>query len=688
MKSVKDICLASVLLLLFFVISILIGSIGTQSSLGSERTQARQIHENKSTFSNNLFPTLCRRISRTVQELEHEQRTLSELLSKSPPVGVRFQQARFGFHSRPIADESATQTLQINLPQPHTIDTIVLVPARVDSTMYLDEGYGFPIRFKIGVIDQENQYTLVADETASDFPNPGLYPYQVRGRWESIRSVRIEVTKLWPLHDRWAFALGEVMVLAGDRNLGVGSEVKVSRPFYRPPVWVSEYVVDGQSILGLPVSNEMSSTSGYLSERTANAATTKWIQVDLERSVQIDEVRLIPARPTDYADHAGYGFPVRFRILVSETPDFKDSIILADQTSDSYPNPGDNPVVLPSIDVIHGRYVRLEAIELWGDSWKYVLALAELQVFVDGKNIALAKPVTAKDVIENTEDHELWLPKYIVDGKSSQNRLLPLSDWLGRIESRRVAEARLVDVVSELEDARGNVLASIGVLGMGVIGSLGYWIYRQRLQTNRETEKLRQRISGDLHDDIGSNLGSIALTSNLALRSSTLPGETRRDLERIHDTAAETLVSMRDLVWLIDTSQSTVNDLRLRVGQVAEAMLQGIQHSVSIEGIDEKSRLSLASRRYIHLSIKEILHNIVQHAQATEVSIAISSLRNQIRVQVHDNGHGFNVDETSRGHGLKSLRRRAAAFHGTIHIVSSPNNGTTVDLRCPFRERA
>ena len=141
---------------------------------------------------------------------------------------------------------------------------------------------------------------------------------------------------------------------------------------------------------------------------------------------------------------------------------------------------------------------------------------------------------------------------------------------------------------------------------------------------------------------------------------------------------------MRDLVWLIDTSQSTVHDLRLRVGQVAEVMIQGIQHSVTIDGIDEKLRLSIASRRYIHLSIKEILHNIVQHAQATKVSITFSSIRNQIRVQIHDNGHGFNVNDTSRGHGLKSLRRRAATFHGTIHIVSNPEKGTTVELLCPI----
>jgi signal transduction histidine kinase len=138
------------------------------------------------------------------------------------------------------------------------------------------------------------------------------------------------------------------------------------------------------------------------------------------------------------------------------------------------------------------------------------------------------------------------------------------------------------------------------------------------------------------------------------------------------------------LVWLIDTSQSTVQDLRLRVGQVAEAMLQGIQHSVTIDGIDEKLRLSIASRRYIHLSIKEILHNIVQHAQATKVSITFSSIRNQIRVQIHANGHGFYVNDTSRGHGLKSLRRRAATFHGTIHIVSNPEKGTTVELLCPI----
>ena len=162
------------------------------------------------------------------------------------------------------------------------------------------------------------------------------------------------------------------------------------------------------------------------------------------------------------------------------------------------------------------------------------MRLAELQVFVEGKNIALAKSVSAKDIIDNIEDHELRLLKYVVDGKSSQNLLLPLSDWLGRIESRRLAEARLANVDVELDDARWSALATIGLMGLGIIGLLGYWIIRQRLQTRHETEKLRQRISGDLHDDIGSNLGSIALTSNLMLCSNALSTETRRDIERIY----------------------------------------------------------------------------------------------------------------------------------------------------------
>src|SRR5262249_21160707 len=67
-----------------------------------------------------------------------------------------------------------------------------------------------------------------------------------------------------------------------------------------------------------PVAEIASPTNGYHSEFAPSADTVKWVQVDLGRSLLIDEIRLIPARPTDFPDTPGFGFPARFRIELAE----------------------------------------------------------------------------------------------------------------------------------------------------------------------------------------------------------------------------------------------------------------------------------------------------------------------------------------------------------------------------------
>src|SRR5262249_40247165 len=89
------------------------------------------------------------------------------------------------------------------------------------------------------------------------------------------------------------------------------------------------------------LSADPSPTNGYPSGIMPSADAVKWVQVDLAKSVHVDEIRLIPARPTDFADTPGFGFPVRFRVEASDDADFHTSHTLADHTVADYPNPGD-----------------------------------------------------------------------------------------------------------------------------------------------------------------------------------------------------------------------------------------------------------------------------------------------------------------------------------------------------------
>jgi Protein of unknown function (DUF1553)/Protein of unknown function (DUF1549)/F5/8 type C domain len=160
-----------------------------------------------------------------------------------------------------------------------------------------------------------------------------------------------------------------------------------------------------------------SPSNGYHSGIEAKADVTKWVQVDLGKPLPIDEVRLMPARPTDFPDTPGFGFPRRFLIQVSDAATFAKAATIADHSNADFANPGDETVVVPAHKT--ARFVRVTATALWPRTNDYVFALAELQVISGGKNVAAGATVAALDSIEAGR----WSTRYLVDDFSSRQKL-------------------------------------------------------------------------------------------------------------------------------------------------------------------------------------------------------------------------------------------------------------------------
>ncbi|MGC4045374.1 MAG: DUF1553 domain-containing protein [Armatimonas sp.] len=152
-----------------------------------------------------------------------------------------------------------------------------------------------------------------------------------------------------------------------------------------------------------------SPSNGYHSNIETNQNTEKWVQVDLGSPQPLEKLRLLPARPTDFADTPGFGFPVRFKIEV-------DGKVIDDKTTTDFPNPDAATYELP-LRGQTGQVVRITATKLWPRTNDYVFALAELQVFSHGRNIAGGSKVTALDSIEAGR----WSTKFLTDGFDSRN---------------------------------------------------------------------------------------------------------------------------------------------------------------------------------------------------------------------------------------------------------------------------
>jgi streptogramin lyase len=203
-------------------------------------------------------------------------------------------------------------------------------------------------------------------------------------------------------------------------------------------------------------------------------------------------------------------------------------------------------------------------------------------------------------------------------------------------------------------------------------------VHHYRVARLLEIERLRVRISTDLHDEIGSNLSAIALQSDL-VRSGVSAGDNDRLIE-ISRSARQMANDLRDIVWTINPGLDGLNDIVDRMKIIASTMLGGISYTFQGQNGTSTDRLEMEFRRNVLLMYKEVLHNIVGHARATQVRIRIDEDLGCFTITVEDNGVGFDTTIPSSGYGLSNLKSRASSIGATLEIVSAPEKGTRVKI--------
>lgn len=635
--------------------------------------------------------SVVRFLSPEMRRLNAEQRPLHQLLEGLPPAPEPEFTQRLGWHSHFSTSPDTVEWVEIRLPQPEVLDAMVLIaPASGGSASV--PGYGFPLRFQIELFSGVNSSvrTLIADHTHEDFPNPGWLPVVIPARGIIADKVRITATRLFQEEQRHLFALGEVLLLCGHRNIGAQVEavgpaaVLVSSSQGSRPAWGRINLVDGQSVIGPPLGVKPSPSLGFRSKPVSEKLDQRDLQVtvDLGGAVPVDEVRIFPAHPPEFAHSHGYGFPVRYQIELSENPDGTPSILTPPSHGKYSGPPGDNVVTLVADGKI-ARFVRLGAVEPHVSNGSALLALAELQVWSGGKNVALGKTVSSLDSTETGG----WSKAALVDGFTSTANILDWPGWLAGLSKRR----EVLQQVAAIEERKRQLARQWQRYGLGALATLVVtgtavaiaWSERQRHARLREMEALRQRIAQDLHDEIGSSLGSIALITQDILASNDDPAQARNDLIEIKHIADETVSAMRDITRLIQSDCYGSDDLATLLRETAARLLRNLPHTVTVETGTTRRKLPVDRQRDLILMFKEALHNIIRHAEATEAGIRLRQTADSLVLTIQDDGKGFDTAAVTGGMGLTNLRRRAEKHQGRVDIVST-SRGTTLTLTLPL----
>ncbi|HEY6978810.1 MAG TPA: triple tyrosine motif-containing protein, partial [Chitinophagaceae bacterium] len=212
-----------------------------------------------------------------------------------------------------------------------------------------------------------------------------------------------------------------------------------------------------------------------------------------------------------------------------------------------------------------------------------------------------------------------------------------------------------------------------------------------------EKEKMneRLRISRELHDDIGSTLGSISIYSEVAKKHS---GKSDADevLTKIGLASRELIEKMSDIVWSLNPNNESFEQLQNRMMTFAAMILtpQNILYDFIAGEQLKKLQLTSEQRKNIFLIFKEALHNIVKYAVCKKAGIMLNLHKNNLIMTIRDDGKGFDTSQDLQnmrvtatylgGNGIKNMNARANDMNAKISISSKINDGTIVQLILPL----
>ncbi|MBS1754431.1 MAG: hypothetical protein KF741_08210 [Ferruginibacter sp.] len=211
-----------------------------------------------------------------------------------------------------------------------------------------------------------------------------------------------------------------------------------------------------------------------------------------------------------------------------------------------------------------------------------------------------------------------------------------------------------------------------------------YKLHQQKaiIETQLAIQYERQRISSDLHDEIGSTLSSINIYSGLAKKEPNNPFY----IDSINQNVNEVMNKLDDLVWSIKPTGDSLGKITERLNGYAQATahLKGIEFTFSMNHQLYERQLNTDTKHHLYMVTKELINNAIKHSGCNQILVEVSSKNNNLTVTVNDNGNGFDIETAQKErNGLKNIRERVKQMKAKLEIKSKINKGTEIKIEIP-----
>ncbi|HEY4327057.1 MAG TPA: ATP-binding protein [Mucilaginibacter sp.] len=195
-------------------------------------------------------------------------------------------------------------------------------------------------------------------------------------------------------------------------------------------------------------------------------------------------------------------------------------------------------------------------------------------------------------------------------------------------------------------------------------------------------EQTMQTIGADLHDNIGQLLSLTSLTLN-SIELDNL-AKANEKINASIDLTLRSIKEMRLLGKLLQGDQLIALGLSEAIRHEVSWLERSGKFEIIYNPTEEMPAANNPDKDLIVFRIlQEVLNNIMKHASATEICIKLEYIDQQLKLEIVDNGIGFdaeNLPVEQRGMGLHNIQKRAAIIGGEANIISNPGEGTRVTI--------
>jgi len=235
------------------------------------------------------------------------------------------------------------------------------------------------------------------------------------------------------------------------------------------------------------------------------------------------------------------------------------------------------------------------------------------------------------------------------------------------------------------------------------IAIVGFLIYRQQrlknvqqkqefelqsaiaqIENQNKLHEQRLAISRDLHDNIGAQLTFIiSSVENLKFGFPGIEEKVKTHLSKISDFTQTTIVELRDTIWAMNTNEFKFEDLSSRIYnfiEKAQSVKENIRFQFVIDDNVKEAKFSSLEGINLYRTIQEAVNNAMKYADADAITVHVLREDETIKIEIKDDGKGFDAVETDYGNGLYNMKKRIEEIGGTFQLHSEISKGTTVTV--------